>query len=311
MSARFVNDIELSNHELADIKAVVDSSHAAPWISASVDGLQASQTSKLCGVYENDFLASFAWYMQRNWIINDESYAGLSIGLVTTVPSRRNRGHAKALIKGIEDQARQNKIDFLYLAGIPGFYDRLGFTGFAPKSKLVFSKANLPKTAGKILPFEKEHFTLIPKIYAAYATEFSSCSIRKAREWEDLLGPLSSTFLFNQPKIIFNDNDVPICYFCTTPRDTTTIREFIPLIDSDSVITSLSLIAHSSQFYRQKSIEIFAPANGPVWNVAANSVGADFLCFLRPRASNMIKWISSTKELNNFHCNFLLQGDIL
>jgi len=311
MRSGFHDHIKLSKVELSYLKEIVKASHAAPWIYQSIDGLHASQTATLCGVYANDSLASFAWYLKRSSIINGISYSGLSIGVVTTAPTQRNHGYAKQLICAIEDLAYQKGIDFLYLAGIPGFYDKYGFKGFAPKSKLVFRKSDLPKATGTIVPLPIEDLKRISIMHADYSSIISSCLIRSFYEWEDLLGPLSTTFLFNQPKLVLNNDGFPIAYFCNTPGKASMIREFVPLQDSESVINALATIADSVEYSDQEQIEIFAPANGPVWEAAATSIGADFLCFLRPKASNMIKWLSATKLADDFQCNFLLQGDIL
>jgi len=311
MRSGFCDHIELSEVELSDLKEIVKVSHAAPWIYQSIDGLYASPTTTLCGVYANDSLASFAWYLQRTALINGISYSGLSIGVVTTAPAHRNRGYAKKLILAIEDLAYQKRIDFLYLAGIPGFYDKYGFKGFAPKSKLIFRKSGLPKATGTIKPLPIEDLGKISKMHSDYSSTISSSLIRSFNEWEDLLGPLSTTFLFNQPKVVWNNNSCPVAYFCNTPGNASMIREFVPLQDSKSVINALATIANSVEYSDQEQIEIFAPAKGPVWEAAANTLGADFLCYLRPKASNMIKWLSATKLANDFHCDFILQGDIL
>jgi hypothetical protein len=311
MRSGFYNDIKLSNVELTDLKKIVRVSHSAPWISKSIDGLHASQTAKLCGVYVNDSLASFAWHMQRTWIYNGISFSGLSIGIVTTAPSHRNRGYAKQLISGIENLAYQRDIDFIYLAGIPGFYDKYGFKGFASKSKLVFNKSDLPKGKGTISPLSKEQLKIILQMHSEYSSIISSFSVRSVGEWEDLFGPLSSTFLFNQPKVVLNEDDCPIAYFCNTPSNGSMIREFVPLLDSASVIAALAIIANSTEHSNEERLEIFAPANGPIWQAAANNLGADFHCFLRPKASNMIKWTSTSKSINEFSCGFILQGDML
>jgi len=110
MRSGFHDHIKLSKVELSYLKEIVKASHAAPWIYQSIDGLHASQTATLCGVYANDSLASFAWYLKRSSIINGISYSGLSIGVVTTAPTQRNHGYAKQLICAIEDLAYQKGI---------------------------------------------------------------------------------------------------------------------------------------------------------------------------------------------------------
>ena len=311
MKDGFIDDIKLTSPSLFELKQIIRASHAAQCIYQSIDGLYLSQTAKLCGIYTNNTLASFAWHMKRTWSINDTFYTGLSIGVVTTVPGYRNRGYAKSLIEGFEKLGKLKQIDFLYLAGIPGFYSKYGFKGFAPKSKLVFNRSDLPLRKGSISSLTKEHLTTISHMYAAHAKEICAYSSRTDSDWQDLLGPLSSTFLFNNPSIILDHSNNIIAYFCATPNNPRAIREFITLPNPDSAITALSLIAHSAEYSDQERLEIFTPAKGPIWDAAANSIGADFLCFLRPQASNMIKWISSKKTPNDFHFAFIFQGDNL
>jgi predicted acetyltransferase len=307
----FRSDINLSEHQLSDLKEIVRASHNAPWIYSSIDGLHKSETAKLCGVFSNGSLASFAWHMERNWMINSKSYAGLSLGIVTTVPACRNCGHATSLLRWIEEYARSKNIDFIYLAGIPGFYDKYGFRGFAPKSKLRFNRSDLPKHRGTIVPATDEHLHDMQDMYRAYTAEISSYSYRSDYEWRDLLGSLSTTFLFNRPRIVLDETNNAIAYYCSTPGDARTIREFVPNPDSHSVSTALALIAGLAEYGQSEQIEIFAPAKGGVWNAAATRLGADFLCFLRPRASNMIKWLNSSESRSELDFSFLLQGDIL
>lgn len=311
MKSGFYKNIKLATVELDELKQIVRISHEAPWIYESIEGLHTSKSARLCGIYASDSLASFAWYMQRTWIINGISFRGLSIGIVTTAPDHRCRGFARQLIFAIEELAKQKKIDFIYLAGIPGFYDKYGFRGFAPKSKIVFKKSDLPKSSGTIAHLKVEDWEKISRMHAAYSETVSSKSIRSTHEWNDLLGPLSSTFVFNQPRLVLDENSSPIAYYCSTPGDASLIREFVPLIDSISALKALAIIANSVDQSHQEKVEIFSPASGPVWETAANSIGADFLCFLRPRSSNMIKWVSTTKPPNDIYWSFMLQGDIL
>ena len=311
MKDGFIDDIRLTSSSLFELKQIIRASHADQWIYQSIDGLYVSQTAKLCGIYTNNTLVSFAWHMKRTWVIDNIVYTGLSIGVVTTVPSHRNRGYAKSLIEELEKLGKLKQIDFLFLAGIPGFYSKYGFKGFAPKSKLVFNRSDLPLRKGSISPLTKEHLTTISQMYAAYAKETSSYSSRTDSDWQDLLGPLSSTFLFNNPSIILDHSDNIIAYFCVTPNNPRAIREFIALPNPDSAITALSLIAHSAEYSDQERLEIFTPAKGPIWDAAANSIGADFLCFLRPQASHMIKWITKKETPIDFHSAFIFRGDNL
>jgi predicted acetyltransferase len=310
MKTEFEENIVLRPKHHAILKSAVKMSHAS-WIYSSIDGLTNSRTANLCGIYADNELVSFAWYMQRNLLINDCTYKGLSIGIVTTMPLKRNHGYASKLLKSIEELARNRELDFLLLAGIPKFYSRLGFEGFAPKSKLIFKRSDLPKTHGSIVPLEAHHLEMTASMQSSYAEVISAFSRRTNSEWKDLLGPLSSTFLFYNPMVVLDDSGYILAYFCCTPNEPTIIREFVPRLSTELVVTALSVISNSPQFCTRENIEIYAPAKGPVWHAAAKRLGADYISFLRPRSSNMIKWISASKCIKNFHCEFILQGDIL
>ena len=310
MKSGFHDKIVLSKSELANLKEIVRVSHSAPWIFKSIDGLNSSKSATLCGIYANDILVSFAWYMPRTCVVNNITFIGLSIGVVTTLSSHRHNGYAKKLISGIEETAFQKNTDFLYLAGIPGFYKKYGFRGFAPKSKLIIRRTDLPEANGFIECMSSIHLVEIRKMHNIYSSKIYSTLRRDAHEWEDLVGPLSSTFLFYRPKVILDENRQLIAYFCTTP-DSNTVREFVSLPNTDSVATALSIIANSTDYFDQESIEIYSPSTGPLWETCKSSIGADFVCFLRPYSSNMIKWISNSKDFNDFGCEFILQGDML
>ena len=311
MKDGFYPDISFSKYELERLKLIVSSSHESAWIPASLDGLIASKTVHFCGVYSNNCLVSLACYMLRKWNINGQCCDGLSIGVVTTDSNYRNLGHAKTLIAGIEQFARSRKVDFLYLAGIPDFYNKYGFSGFAPKSKFAFNKSVFPKCTGTIINATKDHLGVLADMYNNYCKEISFYPARSLCDWNDLLESLSTTFLFHSPKIVLDKTNTPLAYFCSTPKHPQIIREFVPQIDYKSVCTSLSLIANTPEYSQLNQIEIFAPSRGPVWHAAANILGADFFCFLRPNASNMVKWLQNSNLSKHFDYNFLFQGDIL
>ncbi len=89
------------------------------------------------------------------------------------------------------------------------------------------------------------------------------------------------------------------------------IREFVTPLNPVSTITTLAIVANDARRTGQEKLEIFCPSSGPIWDAAANVLGADYHCFLRPKASNMMKWISKDKLLEDFHCDFFFQGDML
>lgn len=309
--AVFHPDINLDYSSLKWLEEAVRQAHASKSIYMSVQGFAEAASIKLCGVFIGDNLASFAWYMLRNSCIENDSYLGLSIGLVTTLPEYRRQGLASLLLKCLEDHARSLNCDYLYLAGIPNFYHRLGFTGFAPKSKFLFPTSKLPLAGGRIIEAAPNHLSFIASLYDKCRDASNGLSTRSSDLWSDLLGPLSSTFLFFRPRLILNKDDDVIAYFCTSPGDPSLIREFIPSLEPGSVETALGVIAKVPDFSAAATIEVFAPFRGPVLLEAYRNLEADFCCFLRPRSSNMVKWLSGSALCYANPSIFIYQGDNL
>lgn len=174
MREGFIYNPNITSADLDEIKKATRTSHIAPWIYSSVDGLNASKTVRFCGVFVDDCIVSFAWIMQRNLNIDGRAYKGLSIGVVTTLPNKRRQGYARVLIDGIENEAIDNGFDFLYLAGISNFYSKYGYRGFAPKSKPVFNRSDLPEGNGTVAPLSESLIPVIAKLYSDYSNEISS-----------------------------------------------------------------------------------------------------------------------------------------
>lgn len=309
--------IEFSSNILADpdlfhsIKKVVGRSHRSKFLHPSIDGLSTATTVQLCGLFVEGELASFSWIMPRTWILGDSEFTGVSIGLVTTFPHFRNKGLASLLLNHIEEYSCNSGMSFLYLQGIPEFYSRLGFSGFAPKCKFIFEKQLLNGNPGNLRPATLADIDLVSELYRNYQASCGGFICRDKQQWADLLGALNSTFLFYQPMLICDAIDTPIAYFCSSPDNPAIIREFVPAMNGHGINDALVTIASLPQFHDRTEIEIFSPFKGPILDYAASTSGADFAAYLRPRASNMIKWLVATPKNELTDYAFIFQGDNL
>ena len=66
--------------------------------------------------------------------------------------------------------------------------------------------------------------------------------------WDYLFKSLSDTYLFFKPNIILDNNHNRILYFCTTPSDKKTIREFITSDNYKKVEEAILLIFDDLRF---------------------------------------------------------------
>ena len=108
--------------------------------------------------------------------------------------------------------------------------------------------------------------------------------------------------------MIIDEEDNPILYFCTTPNENNIIREFITCENHKKLEQSISLIFNDLRFKDIDKLEIFSPRHDALLELAKKK-GADFIEFIRPNSSNMIKILNNNLESEKFNETFLLQGD--
>jgi predicted acetyltransferase len=249
--------------------------------------------------------------MKRGFSVGVHKYTGLSVGMVTTVPHMQRKGCGRRLMESIEEHARNENIDFIYLAGIPGFYEKLGYTGFAPKSKIIFRREDLGIGRGSVISAADKDRDVIKDMYYTYREHASGYSLRSEACWTDLFENLSESFLFFKPMVVLDNDLKPLAYFCSTPGKEGLIREFVTWPDTSCAVKALEIIATNKNYLKEGGLEIFAPAHGPLWLAAAHVIGGDYRCYLRPKSSNMIKWLSNRKRPEELESAFILQGDLL
>jgi len=311
MNVEFSNDISLSPSELSDLDKATLSSHNPSLFRKSVACFERAATTKLCGLYLGSQLAAFAWYMPRTWAINGLEYLGLSIGLFTVIPPFRGNRLGETLLQAMERHARSIDVDFVYLQGIPNYYNRMGYSGFAPKSKFVFKRSSLAGSQGYTRPLRPSDMVPLIKISEIYRNEIGSFAKRSMLDWQDLVGPFSESFMFYHPRAIINERSETIGYYCSSPESSAKIREFVSLPCSDMALSAMSIVASELPCTQEESLEIFAPIIGPVASLAERKIDADFIRFYRPTSSNMIKWLKSSDHLRCIEHSFILQGDNL
>lgn len=258
MGIELVGKDNLSKRELSYIKNVVTKVHISKWVHGSIDSLEKAVTTRFCGIRSNGELSSFSWLMMREFMLSGISYNGMSVGLVTTMPEMQGKGYGRKLMESIERLSKDNGCDFVYLAGIPGFYERLGYQGFAPKSKIVFRINDLEGGSGTIKSSTGEDKEAIIQLYRNYTATSAIYSVRKEECWEDLHGDLSESFLFYKPMIVRDKKGKIIAYFCSTPGEETIIREFVTEQDTNSAVEALRTIAASGVYKKEDFINIYS-----------------------------------------------------
>ncbi len=307
----FIANYKPDKRKVEELVELIRLSHKNPDFHISVPGLIESKSIRLAALLLDRELVSFAWTMTRSWLVERKVCLGCSIGLVTTKDTFRGNGFASLLLSHIEVAARDEGMKFLYLQGIPDFYTSLGYSGFAWKRKYRFNVNWFPKVSGKLRSASISDIKTIDELYSDYALQ-SDCPVRRdKRLWKELIGPLSKTFLFYNPRLVLDESSKVLAYFTVAPSDTYSVREFIPVTDPALTERALAIVAAYIGEQGIDNFEIFAPYSGPIHIVSRLSTGADFYSFIRPKASNMIKWLTSSAQPNNIEESFIQQGDNL
>ena len=116
---------------------------------------------------------------------------------------------------------------------------------------------------------------------------------------------LRYSYLFYKPKIVLDEKLKPVIYYCSTPNKADEIREFIPCMNIKKLEKGISLIFKEHNI---EKLEIFSNKNGIIYELALKK-GADFIEYIRPNGSNMIKLINKKIKLKEFESCFILQAD--
>lgn len=305
----FYPDFSPTPAQWVQLKGAVDKGHIHRQFHMSLNGLLSARSVKLAALTFGPELLAFLFYSDRTWLYSNRQFTGRSLGLVTTVEAHQGSGFAKRIVNKITDFALEKGIDFLYLQGIPNLYSKFGFHGFAPKRKFVFDPAVFTYKSCKVSILSSLYHDDVKQVYRDYSRAIGSYIERSEKEWIDLFHSLSSTFLFYQPRVITGADGRLIGYFCVSPTEPTQVREFAFVPSEENALYACSAVANYVRELGASRLEIFSPANGPVYSLCVNQIDSDFICYFRSSSSNMVKWLSGSTVPKPILESFILQGD--
>ncbi len=295
----------------AQLKEAVYKGHGHRQFYMSMNGLLSAKSVKLATLTSGSEILAFLFYSDRAWNCGDSRFTGRSLGLITTLAEHQGKGFARKLVNAITDFSSEGDINFLYLQGIPNFYSRFGFHGFSPKRKFIFNPSVFAYKNTKVFPLEWKYHHRVKQVYQEYSRYIGGYVERSEGEWGDLFHSLSSTFLFYQPRVITDFDGSFVGYFCVSPTDPTQIRECAFLPTEENAFFACSAIANYVQELGASHMEIYSPVSSPLYGLSFNMINSDFICYLRPSSSNMVKWLFGPKLPASILESFIFQGDNL
>lgn len=308
----FYPDFSPAPAQWEELKAAVGKGHLNRQFYMSMNGLLSAKSVKLAVLASGSEILAFSFYADRSWFSRDGGrFTGRSLGLITTLEAHQGSGFAKKLIYEIMDLALEENIHFLYLQGIPNFYSKFGFHGFAPKRKFVFNLSLFTEQDCKVSLLSPSYYESVKRVYQAYSRSIGNLIVRSEKDWFDLFHSLSFTFLFYKPYVITDSDGRFIGYFSLSPTDPTQVREFAFEPTQENAFLACSALAVYVRNFGASRLEVFSPATGPVYSLCSDRIDSDFICYIRPSSSNMIKWLSGQRVPRSILESFIFQGDNL
>lgn len=284
-------------------------SHPLKEIGVSASSFLRSKTIKLCVLKDNCAIVSFCFYMERIWFIDKQEARSLSLGLVTTCLQSRRRGYGRSLIQGIENFAEETGIHFIYLQGIDGYYNKIGYRSLGRKSKINIDLAKIQAIPGELVPARISDVDSMQTLYSKYCRMVGTSIIRSRIDWEDLLENLRDTFVFNSPHLIIGGDGRIIGYICTSKSELGLITEFIP--DPNFLFDALGILRAKLNYCAIDQLSIYSPMEGLGDSLESFSLSYDFISYFRPSSGNLYKVVGGSFDIAPLLGSFLFQGDNL
>jgi N-acetylglutamate synthase-like GNAT family acetyltransferase len=235
-----------------------------------------------------------------------ESIKIATLGSVCILDKYRGQGLSYKLMNYIDEEAKRNKIDLIYLQGIDNFYYKFDYYQIMSKSKIIINCKNEKYINNNQVIIEDINIKDIPNLNILYDKFNNLLSINTKREekfWLELIEYATETWYFYKPKKITINGKI-VAYFTTDPSDEKRIREFVYSNEKDNLLIILKYM--SNYFLKQKynDYEIMTWYDSDVYNEVKYNLNGVFIENLKNNGSQLGKIINYEKLISIFN-NYL------
>ncbi|MDG2243334.1 MAG: GNAT family N-acetyltransferase [Rhodospirillaceae bacterium] len=206
-------------------------------------------------VKENGIVIAYLAYCTR--IINHLGikFAAASIGPVAVKPDAQGKGVGKFLMNSVIEHLSSKNFEFIYIQGIPHYYQSFGFTKYVDKIKRVVVVAKSDqKNAGTSVERNCSDAEVYRSLYESYTRGVCFAAARSIEDWLWLINDASNTYYFYEPRVIRDKNGIAVCYFCDDPYVPESPREIVFRNDEVSIEAALSALG---SYYAEKGHDTF------------------------------------------------------
>jgi GNAT superfamily N-acetyltransferase len=215
-----------------------------------------------------------------------------TVGPLAVHPNFQRQGLGKKLLQGVEDLAKGEGAQVLYLQGIEGFYGRFGFYPCLAKGKLVFDikKVNAMSNVSIETP-TSAHLHTLSSIYKNTAGFVSCSAYRSNKDWEWLTTHASNTWYFFKPTLV-SFNGQPLAYFCSDSAQPGRIREAACYAHPEAMSSLVAGISIHLRDAECESFEIMTWYDSPLYRYSKCYLDAQFIQYLKTDGSQVMKILS-------------------
>ena len=221
----------------------------------------------------------------------------MTIGPVGTHDRFRKHGYGFAAMNDASNWMRDNGILIGYLQGIPDFYYRFGYYPYMTPTRVKLQRENARKQAAKakvraMTPDD------VPAVAALYENAMAGriCTAVRGRElWQWLLGPGRKSWLFRNPKLIFDPAGKLCGYFTNNSKDQLDIKEVVVRADEAACRAALGALVAEARRREIKEISLPIGWNDPLALFTRQHVAAEFSVFSNPTGGSVLKIVDFPK----------------
>ncbi len=283
-------------------------------------------------IKENKVVKAYLAYCTRTIRYLGISFTAASIGPVAVSPNAQGKGVGKHLMTSVMAHLSASEIEFVYIQGIPNYYQSFGFRKYIDKIKRIIPTSDVtPDSATVSIDNACKEPAVFKELFDSYANTVNFSADRSLEEWQWLLDHASKSYYFFEPKVIRDQSGLALGYFCEDPYISDSPREVIFRNDKESIASALSAL---KKYYADKGCDTFdlkIPDNTVVANlvdsedcervVHDNPHGGDLLLIfdelgaaekLAPTLHHLLSGVESQFEaqvaLQNFTIHFGVQA---
>ena len=216
-------------------------------------------------VREEDTVVAYLAYCTRSIRYLDVNFSAASIGPVAVKPDAQSKGVGKHLMTSVLEHLSANNIEFVYIQGIPHYYQKFGFIKYIEKIKRVVPTADANKTAvDTFIDSDCTDHSVYKELFDNYAKTVNFAADRSNEEWRWLISHASKSYYFYEPKIIRDQNGIALGYFCEDPYIPDSPREVVFKNDRASITTALATLKKFHAGKGCSSFDLKIPDNSMV-----------------------------------------------